>query len=103
MCSLTVEDHTGPDGVERYMLGGEPVLTADGEPLVDGRGRRSYVTTAGSAPTLGKHVLMAYLPPDQARVGNRLSVEYLGHRYPVVVGSADSTPLFDPDNERIRR
>jgi glycine cleavage system aminomethyltransferase T len=103
MCSLTVQDHTGPDGVHRYMLGGEPVLTPDGEPLVDAAGRRSYVTSAGSAPSLGKHVLMAYLPPEQASLGTRLTVDYLGHRYPVLVESVDSTALFDPDNERIRR
>jgi hypothetical protein len=30
-------------------------------------------------------------------------VDYLGHRYPVVVGSTDSTALFDPENERVRR
>jgi glycine cleavage system aminomethyltransferase T/glycine/D-amino acid oxidase-like deaminating enzyme len=103
MCTLTVEDHTGPDGVQRYMLGGEPIVAPDGEPLVDGLGRRSYVTSAGSAPSLGKHVLMGYLPPEQAVVGTRLAVDYLGHRYPVVVGSTDSTPLFDPENERVRR
>ncbi|HET8599472.1 MAG TPA: FAD-dependent oxidoreductase [Segeticoccus sp.] len=103
MCTLTVEDHTGPDDVKRYMLGGEPILTPDGAPLVDASGRRSYVTSAGSAPSLGKHVLMAYLPPEHASVGTHLTVDYLGHRYPVVVGSTDATGLFDPDNERIRR
>ena len=28
------------------------------------KGRRSYVTSAGSAPSIGKHILLAYLPPD---------------------------------------
>ncbi|MGH3472664.1 MAG: aminomethyltransferase family protein, partial [Nocardioidaceae bacterium] len=102
MCSLTVDDHTSSEGTKRYMLGGEPVLTRDGEPLVDGHGRRSYVTSAGSAPSLGKHVLMAYLPPQQAVVGTALAVDYLEERYPVTVGAADATPLFDPSNERIR-
>ena len=50
-------------------LGREPILTRDGEPLVDAKGRRSYVTSAGAAPSVGKHVLMAYLPPDRAEVG----------------------------------
>src|SRR5699024_1718868 len=103
LCSLTVEDHTSVDGTKRYMLGGEPVLALDGSPLVDGHGRRAYVTSAGSAPSLGKHVLMAYLPPVQAVVGNALLVEYLGEHYPVTVAANDATPLFDPDNERIRR
>ncbi len=102
MCTLTVDDHTSADGTKRYMLGGEPVLTPDGEPLIDGHGHRAYVTSAGSAPSLGKHLLMAYLPPEQAKVGTKLAVDYMEHRYPVTVGSADATGLFDPDNARIR-
>lgn len=103
LCSLTVDDHTSADGTRRYMLGGEPILGPEGEPLVDGNGRRSYVTSAASAPSLGKHVLMAYLPPDRAVVGTQLTVDYLAERYPVTVAAVDATPLFDPDNERIRR
>ncbi|UPK76051.1 FAD-dependent oxidoreductase [Nocardioidaceae bacterium SCSIO 66511] len=103
LCSLTVDDHTSADGTKRYMLGGEPVVDPDGEALVDGHGHRAYVTSAASAPSLGKHLLMAYLPPDRAVVGERLAVEYLGERYPVTVAANDATPLFDPDNERIRR
>jgi glycine cleavage system aminomethyltransferase T len=45
---------------------------------------------------------MAYLPPDQAVEGTELDVEYFGERYPVTVAVAGSTPLFDPDNNRIR-
>jgi glycine cleavage system aminomethyltransferase T len=84
------------------MLGREPVLSADGAPLIDGKGRRSYVTSAGSGPSVGKHLLMSYLPPDVAKVGTSLLVEYLGEQYPVTVAVAGSTPLFDPDNTRIR-
>jgi glycine cleavage system aminomethyltransferase T/glycine/D-amino acid oxidase-like deaminating enzyme len=102
MCTLTVEDHVSSTGVKRYMLGGEPVLTRDGAVLVDGRGRRSYVTSAGAGPSVGKHLLMAYLPPSHAVVGQELAVEYMGERYPVTVASADSTPVFDPANERVR-
>jgi glycine cleavage system aminomethyltransferase T len=103
LCTLTVDDHESADGTRRYMLGGEPVLTRDGAPLVDGHGHRSYVTSAGSAPSLGKHLLMAYLPPDRAVVGEQLAVDYLEERYPVTVAANDATPLFDPDNERVRR
>jgi glycine cleavage system aminomethyltransferase T/glycine/D-amino acid oxidase-like deaminating enzyme len=102
LCTLTVEDHTSADGTRRYMLGGEPVVAPDGAPLVDGHGRRSYVTSAGSAPSLGKHLLMAYLPPDVATVGTELAVDYMEERYPVTVAAIDATPLFDPGNERIR-
>ncbi len=102
LCTLTVDDHTSKSGTKRYMLGGEPILTRDGGELVDGHGHRPYVTSAGSAPSLGKHVLLAYLPPDQAVLGNQLAVSYMEELYPVTVGSIDATPLFDPDNDRIR-
>jgi glycine cleavage system aminomethyltransferase T/glycine/D-amino acid oxidase-like deaminating enzyme len=103
LCTLTVDDHVSEAGDLRYMLGGEPILTDEGEPLTDARGRRSYVTSAGSGPSVGRHLLMAYLPPEQAVAGTLLTVEYLGEQYPVTVAVAGSTPLFDPANERIRR
>jgi glycine cleavage system aminomethyltransferase T/glycine/D-amino acid oxidase-like deaminating enzyme len=102
LCTLTVDDPTSKRGVKRYMLGREPILSTDGKPLVDARGRRSYVTSAGSGPSVGKHLLMSYLPPDVAKVGTPLLVEYLGEQYRVTVAVAGSTPLFDPDNTRIR-
>jgi glycine cleavage system aminomethyltransferase T/glycine/D-amino acid oxidase-like deaminating enzyme len=102
LCSMTVEDHTSSSGTKRYMLGGEPILTRDGGTLTDGHGHHPYVTTAGSAPSLGKHVLMAYLPPEQAVVGTELAVSYMEELYPVTVAAVDATPLFDPDNDRIR-
>jgi glycine cleavage system aminomethyltransferase T/glycine/D-amino acid oxidase-like deaminating enzyme len=102
MCTLTVEDHTSASGVKRYMLGGEPILTADGAPITDRKGRRSYVTSAGAGPSVGKHILMSYLPPEHAVVGTQLAVQYMGERYPVSVATIDSTPLFDPDNARVR-
>jgi glycine cleavage system aminomethyltransferase T len=102
LCTLTVDDHRSASGQLRYMLGGEPILSADGELLVDEAGRPSYVTSAGSGPSCGKHLLMAYLPAGHARPGARLFTEYLGERYPVTVAVAGSTPLFDPENERIR-
>ncbi|HEY7142720.1 MAG TPA: FAD-dependent oxidoreductase [Streptosporangiaceae bacterium] len=102
LCTLTVDDHRSASGQLRYPLGGEPVLTTDGEPLTDAKGRPSYVTSAGSGPSVGKHLLMAYLPADQAVAGRQLAVEYLGERYPVTVAVAGSTPLFDPENQRVR-
>jgi glycine cleavage system aminomethyltransferase T len=85
------------------MLGREPILTPNGEPIVDRKGRRSYVTSAGSGPSVGKHLLLAYLPPEYAQEGNKLLVEYLGGHYSVTVAVAGSRPLFDPDNERMKQ
>src|SRR5580693_3554861 len=102
LCTLTVDSHASADGSLRYMLGGEPILTAAGERLVDAKGRPSYVTSAGSGPSVGKHLLMAYLPASYAVEGGSLFVEYMGEAYPVTVAVAGSTPLFDPENSRIR-
>ena len=102
LCTLTVDDHNSKNGQKRYMLGGEPIVTSEGAPLTDREGRRSFVTSAGAGPSLGKHILLSYLPPERASVGEKLAVEYMGERYPVTVERSDSTPLFDPDNTRIR-
>jgi glycine cleavage system aminomethyltransferase T/glycine/D-amino acid oxidase-like deaminating enzyme len=102
LCTLTVDDHTSTSGVKRYMLGREPIQTRDGKPLVDAKGRRSYVTSAGAGPSIGKHILLSYLPPEQAAAGTELSVLYLNERYPVTVEIAGPTPIFDPENTRIR-
>jgi glycine cleavage system aminomethyltransferase T/glycine/D-amino acid oxidase-like deaminating enzyme len=102
LSTLTVDDPTSSSGTKRYMLGREPILTPAGEPLIDAKGRRSYVTSAGSGPSVGRHLLMSYLPPEYAKEGTKLAVEYFGEQYPVTVAVAGSTPLFDPENARIR-
>jgi glycine cleavage system aminomethyltransferase T len=102
LCTLTVDEHASSSGVRRYMLGREPVLTPDGQPVVDARGRRSYVTSAGYGASVGKHLLMAYLPPLLAQAGTRLAVEYFAERYPVTVAAVGATPLFDPQGARVR-
>jgi glycine cleavage system aminomethyltransferase T len=102
LCTLTLEDATSSSGVRRYMMGREPVLDPDGAPLTDGQGRRSYVTSAGSGPSVGRHLMMSYLPPGAATVGTALQVEYFGERYPVRVAAVDSTPLFDPEDARMK-
>ncbi|MFI5035298.1 MAG: FAD-dependent oxidoreductase [Acidimicrobiales bacterium] len=102
LCTLTVDDHRSASGELRYMLGGEPIVDAHGERLTDAQGRPSYVTSAGSGPSVGRHILLAYLPADRAVAGSKLFVEYMGENYPVTVAVVGATPLFDPDNERVR-
>jgi glycine cleavage system aminomethyltransferase T/glycine/D-amino acid oxidase-like deaminating enzyme len=102
LSTLTIDDPTSSSGVKRYPLGREPILTADGSRIADSHGRGSYVTSAGSGPSVGKHVLMAYLPPEHAQEGNKLLVQYMGERYPVTVDVVGSRSLFDPENTRVR-
>ncbi|WP_312030302.1 FAD-dependent oxidoreductase [Actinomycetospora sp. TBRC 11914] len=102
LCTLRLDGARDAAGLRRYPQGGEPLLTADGRRIVDTRGRPSYVTSAGAAPSLGTYLLMAYLPPRLAVAGTGLLVEYLGERYPVTVARAGRTPLFDPDDARMR-
>ena len=104
LCTLTVDDHASASGVKRYPLGREPiVLRGDGAPLTDGKGRRSYVTSAGAAPSVGSYALMAYLPPEHAVEGSaELAVEYMNEWFPVTVAVVGARPLFDPENTRIR-
>jgi glycine cleavage system aminomethyltransferase T/glycine/D-amino acid oxidase-like deaminating enzyme len=103
LCTLTMEDHVSPrDGIKRYPTGREPITLPDGGRIVDGKGRPSYVTTAGAGPSVGKFLLMAYLPPEHAVVGNDLAVMYMNEPYPVKVAVAGSTPLFDPDDKRMK-
>lgn len=84
------------------MQGREPILTPEGDPIVDRKGRRSYVTSAGTGPSVGKHILMSYLPPEFSQEGTKLVVEYMTELYPVTVAGVGSKPLFDPDDKRMK-
>jgi glycine cleavage system aminomethyltransferase T/glycine/D-amino acid oxidase-like deaminating enzyme len=103
LCTLKVLDHTSASGIKRYPTGGnEPILTVDGERIVDAKGRVSRVTTAGSAPSLGTYLLLAYLPPEHAVEGKELRVMYMNELFPVEVARVGSEPLFDPNDERMK-
>ena len=44
------------------------------------------MTSAGAGPSLGKYILLAYLPPEHAVEGSHeLAVEYMTERFPVTV------------------
>jgi len=108
LCTLTVSDHAPEGGLHRYPLGREPIVLRGGQgragtALTDAKGRRSYVTSAGAGPSLGKYILLAYLPPERAVEGSTdLAVEYMTERFPVTVEVVGSRPIFDPENERVR-
>ena len=100
LCTLTMDRHAGAAGVPRFPTGGnEPILTPDGARIVDARGRESRVTSAGMGPSVGKYLLLAYLPLEHAAPGTRLQVLYMNEPYPVTVAAG---PVFDPGNTRMK-
>ncbi|MGO2532976.1 GcvT family protein [Arthrobacter rhombi] len=102
LCTLGMDAPVAGEGPARYPSGSEPILTLEGEAITDAGGRRSFVTSAGDGPSVGRYLLMAYLPPEQAQEGNHLLVEYLAEHHRVTVLSAGRTPVFDPENQRMR-
>jgi len=101
MCTLTVEDQTDSQGRERHMMGGnEPILTTDGSRITDSHGRVSRVTSAGYGPSVGRHLLMSYLPLELCTPGTDLQVMYMNELFPVKV--AGSGAVFDPDDTRLK-
>ena len=67
--------------------------------ILDSHGRVSRVTSAGMGPSVGKYLLLAYLPPEYAVEGTDLQVMYQNELFPVKVARVGSQPLFDPDDD----
>ena len=67
LCTLTVDDHTlGERRRSATRSAASRSRSRDGTPLTDAKGRRSYVTSAGAGPSLGKYILHG-LPAARAR------------------------------------
>ncbi len=102
MCTFTVEDNTDSEGRQRYMQGGnEPIVTVDGERIVDSHGRVSRVCTAGPGPSVGKHLLLGYLPAEMAVVGADFKVMYMNELFPIKVAAIEGS-VFDPEDTRLK-
>jgi glycine cleavage system aminomethyltransferase T len=104
LCTMTVEDNLSSDGTPRFIVGNNwPLLDpATKAVLVDAKGRRSRVRRVGYGPSVGKQIVLAYLPPRVADIGASVLVEYFGEHFPMTVRSTDRTSLFDPLKERVR-
>ncbi len=103
-CTLTMESHVSDSGVPRFPMGGnEPILTPEGDRIVDAKGRESRVTSAGAGPSLNSYVLLGYLPAALAQEGRNLRIMYQNELFPVKVARVGAKPLFDPDDLRMKR
>ncbi len=103
LCTLVMTDNTDASGVKRFPVGIMPVQDAEtGETLVDSLGRRSYTTSVAYGPTIGKNIMLAYLPQEYCEVGRELRVEYFSESFPVEVVGVGYKPLYDPENLKPR-
>jgi glycine cleavage system T protein len=82
---MTLDDHS------RVMMGKEPIWL-NGEVA-------GYVTSAGYGYSIGKAIVLGYLPIAGSKPGSQVEIEYFGERLPATVRSM---PLFDPKNERLK-
>jgi len=103
LCTLTMEENVDSKGVARYPVGHWPILDADSkEVLIDSVGRRSYATSVEYGPSLGKNIVLGYIPHDQAREGKTFLMEYFGEHYPLKLAAAGYKALYDPENARLK-
>jgi aminomethyltransferase len=69
-------------GVKRTLVGLEMVdrgIARDGYKVLDNAGHEiGYVTSGSPAPFLKKNIALAYVPPEQAAIGNTVQVEIRG-------------------------
>jgi len=103
LCTLVMDDNVDASGVARYPLGNCPIIDPNtGDVLVDELGRRSYTTSIAYGPSVGKNIMLAYLPWDFCREGQSLRMEYFNESYPVSVAAVGYRPLYDPENLKPR-
>ena len=99
---IMLED-TDRDGVRRFPVGEWPILAPDsGEVLVDRLGRRSTTTSIVFGPSLGKNIILGYIPAELAKTGTELVMEYFTEHYPIRIEAVGYQPLLDPENLRPR-
>jgi dimethylglycine dehydrogenase len=90
-------------GIERKLscltVDDAPAIPHVGEPVYHGDQVVSYVASGGFGPTVGTSIAFAYLPVRLAEPGTSLAVGLLGER---VGATVVRTPLYDPENKKVR-
>jgi glycine cleavage system aminomethyltransferase T/glycine/D-amino acid oxidase-like deaminating enzyme len=84
LCCLVIDDGTVVMGKEPVLSGGQPV---------------GHVTSAAYGYSVGLSIAYAWLPPELARAGSPVEVEYFAERHGATVAR---DPLFDPEMKRMR-
>ena len=103
LCTLVMNDNVDSKGVARYPVNTMPVMDPEtGEVLIDELGRRSYTTSQAFGPSIGKNIMLAYLPWDYCEVGRKLQVTYFDEPFEVEVAGVGYAPLYDPENSKPR-
>ncbi len=103
LCTLTMEENTDSEGIERYPLGISPIMDPDtSKTLVDSEGRRSYTTSIAYGPSIGKNIALGYLPYEYCQMGRELAIDYFGDIYKVKVAAVGYASLYDPENHKPR-
>jgi len=101
LCTMSMLDNIDAQGASRYPVGQWPLIdAATGDVPIDAKGRRCYATSVVYGPSLGKNLVLGYLPPAMAKAGMELQMEYFEERYPLRVEAVGATGLYDPDNIR---
>ena len=106
LCTMTLDLPSG-GSYSRYPVGVSPIIDPDTQTVpIDSKGRRSYGTSTSYCPSIGKHVVMGYLPKDIAYQGKTLLLEYFNGNgdgiYPMTVQIVGKGSLYDPTNSRVR-
>jgi len=103
LCTLVMHDNVDSHGVARYPVNTMPVMDPETNAvLVDSLGRRSYTSSQAFGPTVGKNIMLAYLPHDYCQVGRKLRVTYFDEPFEVEVAGIGYAPLYDPENLKPR-
>ncbi len=70
-----------------------------GDPVFASELQVGSVTSAGYGHRVAKNIAYAYVNPDQAEIGTRLSLGILGEKYDALVVEPN---LYDPENQLLR-
>lgn len=103
LCTLTMVDNIDSEGVARYPVGEWPILdSSNGEVLLDSQGRRSTSKSVVYGPSIGKNIVLAYIPQPLAIEGAEFTLEYFSEHFPLQLEAVGYRALLDPQNERAK-